>query len=364
MSLTTISSTARSALEAFFKGIPQIDHQHKILPIVALTFAIPSLTSAAEVNIYSARQPFLIQPILDDFTEQTQIETNIVYAQRGLVKRMIKEGNRSAADIVLTSDVAPLYQLSKLNLTQAIKNTTLEKNIPEKFRDPAGNWFGLTTRARIIYAAKDRVDSSQLKNYEDLMSPRWKGRICSRSAKHNYMLSLLSAILLARGEEFTLQWLIKVKENLARKPQGNDRAQVKAIKEGVCDVALVNTYYFGKMLTNKRKPEQISWANAVNLIFPNQNNRGSHLNISGIALARNAPNTEAAIQLMEYLSSDRAQFLYAQKNYEFPVRQGTKTSRFLEEYMPTFKQDHIPLIELAKQHRKVLALIEQSEFDQ
>ncbi|EPJ45486.1 MAG: Fe3+ ABC transporter [Osedax symbiont Rs2] len=316
-----------------------------------------------EINIYSARQPFLIKPVLADFTKLTGIVTNIVYTSRNLVKRLALEGDRSAADLLLTSDVAPLYQMASLGLTQSVDSLILQRNIPARYRDPLGMWFGLTSRARVIYAAKDRVDPKQLTHYEGLMDKKWQGRICSRSAKHNYMLSLISSIILARGEQFTEQWLRGVKANLARKPQGNDRAQVKAISEGVCDVALVNSYYFGKMITNKRKPQQITWANSVNLIFPNQQGRGSHMNISGIALTKNAPNKDNAVALMEYLSSDRAQFIYAQQNHEFPVRADTEHSDLLKQYMPKFKADEINLAAIAQKHVLALELIHKVDFD-
>jgi len=325
--------------------------------------AVTAAVSAAEVNIYSARQPFLIAPILKEFTQQTGIVTNIIYTRNGLVKRLETEGNRTAADVILSSDVSPLHQLAKLRLTQSVDSEILKHNIPKHYRDPNNQWFGLTSRARIIYAAKDRVDPAQPIDYEDLTSKMWKNRICSRSANHNYMRSLIASIMIAKGEVFAEQWLRGLKENLARKPQGNDRAQVKAISEGVCDIALVNSYYFGKMLNNKRKNEQIQWANSVNLIFPNQDGRGSHMNISGIALSKNAPNKESAIRLMEYLSGDSAQYLYAQNNYEFPVRKATPHSKLLLEHMPSFKQDEVSLAAIAEQSERVTALLKRVKFD-
>jgi len=325
--------------------------------------AITTATSAAEVNIYSARQPFLIAPILQEFTQQTGIVTNIIYTRNGLVKRLQIEGNQSAADVVLSSDVSPLHQLAKLKLTQGVDSDILRRNIPQHYRDPNNQWFGLTSRARIIYAAKERVDPSLPIDYEDLTSAKWKNRICSRSANHNYMRSLIASMMIAKGETFTEQWLLGVKQNLARKPQGNDRAQVKAISEGVCDIALVNSYYFGKMLNNKRKSEQIQWAKSINLIFPNQSGRGSHMNISGIALSKNAPNRASAIRLMEYLSGDSAQYLYAQNNYEFPVRKATPHSKLLLEHMPNFKQDEVSLAVIAEQSDRVTALLKRVKFD-
>lgn len=318
--------------------------------------------SAQEVNIYSARQPFLINSILDDFTEQTGIVVNVVYSSKNIVRHLAQEGDLTAADLVLTSDVAPLYQMAQQELTQRVDSEILNSNIPAQYREPQGRWFGLTTRARIIYTAKERVKIGEITSYEDLMDSKWRGKICSRSLEHNYMLSLISSIILAKGEAFAEQWLFGFKANLARKPQGNDRAQVKAIYESVCDIALVNSYYFANMITNTRKPEQIKWANSVNLIFPNQSGRGAHMNISGIALTKYAPHRANAIKLMEYLSGDRAQYIYAQKNHEFPVKKQAGHSRVLKKYMPVFKQDNAALAEIAVAHKKALKLIRRVDF--
>ena len=211
------------------------------LTITASIIANTAFVSSAEVNIYSARQPFLISKILNDFTNSTGIVTNIVYAKQDIAQRLKLEGTFSAADIVLTSDIAPLYELAQLGLTQPVSSVLLKNNIPAEYRDPQQQWFGLTARARIIFASKARVESGEIIDYEQLVDKKWKGRICTRSGKHNYMLSLISSMIVASGEAATEQWLQGLKNNLARKPQGNDRAQVKAISEGVCDIALVNS---------------------------------------------------------------------------------------------------------------------------
>lgn len=323
---------------------------------------ISNFIAAQEVNVYSSRQPFMIKPVLEDFSEQTGIVVNIVYSKKDMVKQLTREGSLSAADLVLTSDVAPLYEMAQRGLTQKVESELLDNNIPQKYRDPQGLWFAITARSRILYVAKDRVLANEIQDYEDLMSEKWHARICTRSLKHNYMLSLVSAMILARGESYTQTWLSGIKRNLARKPQGNDRAQVKAISEGICDVAFVNSYYFAKMITNKRKPEQVEWAKSVNLVFPNQSNRGSHMNISGIALTKHAPHKENAIKLMEYLSSNRAQYIYAQQNHEFPVKLGIQHSKLLKQYMPKFKQDEAALADVAKLHNKALAIIERVDI--
>lgn len=337
----------------------------KMLTAVALSaiIATPAVQAADEVNIYSFRQAFLIKPLLDAFTEETGIKANVVFSKKGLLERIEHEGRNSPADILLTSDIGPLFDATEKGLLQPVKSELLEKNIPAKYRDQHGNWYGLTSRSRIIYASKDRVDASAIKSYEDLADPKWKGRICTRSGKHTYNLSLIGSMVAEHGEAETQQWLEGLKENLARRPQGNDRAQVKAVKEGVCDLALGNSYYFGKMITNKKKPEQIEWAQSVNLIFPNQDDRGAHMNISGAAVTKYAPHKDAAVKLIEFLSSDKAQQLYAEVNFEFPVRNGTQRSELITQYMGEFKEDGVSLQKIAELRSTAAKMVDKVGFD-
>mgnify|MGYP000076587218 FL=1 len=337
----------------------------KMLTAVALSaiIATPAVQAADEVNIYSFRQAFLIKPLLDAFTEETGIKANVVFSKKGLLERIEHEGRNSPADILLTSDIGPLFDATEKGLLQPVKSELLEKNIPAKYRDQQGNWYGLTSRSRIIYASKDRVDASEITSYEDLADPKWKGRICTRSGKHTYNLSLIGSMVAEHGEAETQQWLEGLKENLARRPQGNDRAQVKAVKEGVCDLALGNSYYFGKMITNKKKPEQIEWAQSVNLIFPNQDDRGAHMNISGAAVTKYAPHKDAAVKLIEFLSSDKAQQLYAEVNFEFPVRNGTQRSELIAKYMGEFKEDGVSLQKIAELRSTAAKMVDKVGFD-
>jgi iron(III) transport system substrate-binding protein len=337
----------------------------KMLTAVALSamIATPALQAAEEVNIYSFRQAFLIKPLLDAFTEETGIKANVVFSKKGLLERIEHEGRNSPADILLTSDIGPLFDATEKGLLQPVKSELLEKNIPAKYRDQQGNWYGLTSRSRIIYASKDRVDASEIKSYEDLADPKWKGRICTRSGKHTYNLSLIGSMVAEHGEADTQQWLKGLKDNLARRPQGNDRAQVKAVKEGVCDLALGNSYYFGKMITNKKKPEQIEWAQSVNLIFPNQDDRGAHMNISGAGVTKYAPHKDAAVKLIEFLSSDKAQKLYAEVNFEFPVRNGTQRSELITKYMGEFKEDGVSLQNIAELRSTAAKMVDKVGFD-
>ena len=313
----------------------------------------------SEINIYSYRQPFLIQPLTDAFTEQTGIKVNVAYLRKGMIERMKAEGKRSPADVVLTVDISRLAAVVEANLTQPVLNKTLEKNIPTIYRDPDNHWFGLTTRARIIYASKDKVSDGEVTTYENLADPKWKGRICTRSGTNAYTVALTSAIIHHHGAEKAEEWLRSVKNNLARKPQGNDRAQVKAIWAGECDIAIGNTYYMGKML---KDPEQKAWADSVRIVFPVFENGGTHVNISGIALAKHSPNKENAVKLMEFLSSPEAQKIYAFANFEYPIAPNAEPAELVKNW-GTFTPDDVNLMDLAKLRSTALKLTEIEEFD-
>jgi iron(III) transport system substrate-binding protein len=332
--------------------------------LIASTLMLAGVTSTAnaaeEVNVYSYRQPTLIEPLFAGFTEETGIKVNVVFAKKGLAERLVNEGANSPADLVFTVDIGRLNEVVEKGVVQAVQSKTLENNIPAQYRDPKGEWFGLTLRTRSIYASKDRVNLDDIKNYEDLANPMWKGKICTRSGKHAYNLALFASMIAHHGEADTEKWLEGVKANLARKPQGNDRAQVKAIKEGVCDLSLGNNYYFGKMINN---PDQKAWADAVTLTFPNQDNRGTHVNISGMALTKAAPNKENAIKLMEYLTETKAQTMYAEDNYEYPVKPGVAPSALVASW-GSFKADELPLSEIANLRKTAAKLVDKVGFDQ
>ena len=333
------------------------------LATLTTALAFNPMAQAEEVNIYSYRQPFLIEPLLKAFSEQTGIKTNVVFAKKGLLERLEHEGRNSPADILLTSDIGPLFDATKKDLFAPFSSEIINKNVPAQYRDPEGRWIGLTSRARLIYASKDRVEPGEITTYEELADPKWKGRICTRSGKHTYNLSLIGSMIAHHGEAEAESWLSAVKENLAQKPQGNDRAQVKAIKEGVCDIALGNSYYFGHMLTNEKQPEQKAWAESVNLIFPNQNDRGTHMNISGAGITKYAPHPDAAKKLIEFLTQEEAQRYYADVNFEFPVREDTPRSALIEKYMSNFKGDSINLQTVSSQRSAAAKMVDKVGFD-
>lgn len=328
-----------------------------LILMVCLTMTA-QFTWADSVNIYSFRQPFLIEPILAQFTKETGIETKVVFAKDGLIQRLKREGKLSPADVVLTSDFSKLLQVKEEGLSQAFNSDIVNQRIPAQFRDSEQHWVALTQRVRNIYSSKERVGKTAI-NYEDLANKEYKGRICTRSGKHPYNLGLIASLIVHNGEAATEQWLRDVKANLARKPQGSDRAQVQAIKEGLCDVSLGNSYYFGKMLEDK---EQVHWANAVELNFPNQANRGAHINVSGAVITKYAPHKAQAQTLLEFLSSDKAQAMYAELNMEYPVKTGVSPSKLVKSW-GDFKADPLALEKVAAKRKDALRLVDKVQFD-
>jgi len=331
--------------------------QIPLLSALAMVAALPVL--ADEVNVYSHRQPELVQPLFDAFTKETGIKVNVAFVDKGMVERLQAEGDRSPADLVMTVDIARLSQIVDAGVTQAVQSDVLTANIPAEFRDPANQWFGLTTRARVVYASKERVKDGEVTTYEDLTNPKWKGRICTRPGTHDYNLGLMAAMIFHHDEAYAKAWAEGVKANLAHKPEGNDRAQVKSIWAGECDIALGNTYYMGEMLAD---PEQAEWANSVRIVYPTFEGGGTHVNVSGVAMTKAAPNHDAALKLMEFLSSDEAQKIYAETNHEFPVKPGVPQSEIVASW-GSFTPDNVNLMDLAKLRPTALKLMEEVNFD-
>lgn len=318
--------------------------------------AMPAL--AEEVNVYSHRQPELIQPLFDAFTKETGITVNTAFVDKGMVERLQAEGDRSPADLVLTVDVARLGEVKDAGVTQAVEDEMLDV-IPADLRDKDNQWFALTTRARIVYAHNERVADGDVTTYEDLADPKWKGRICTRSFTNDYNVALTAAFLAHHGEEETLTWLQGIKDNLAKRPEGGDRDQVKSIWAGECDISLGNTYYMGAML---KDDEQKEWADSVRIVFPTFEDGGTHVNVSGVAMTKSAPNRDAALQLMEFLVSDEAQKIYAETNNEFPVKEGVEKSELVASW-GEFTADDLALSEISDLRPKALDLIEQVNLD-
>lgn len=326
-----------------------------ILTGAAMSFA--STACAADmVNVYSYRQPTLVKPLFDAFSKKTGVTVNVLFAKKGLIERIKVEGAKSPADLIFTTDIGRLSGAAAAGITQPVNSATINANIPAAYRDKDDNWFGLTTRARVAFASRARVKQNAI-TYEELADPKWKGKLCIRSGQHVYNIALFASMIAHNGEEKTQKWLTGFKNNLAHKPAGNDRAQVKDVYSGKCDIAIGNTYYMGKMETNDKHPEQNKWAKSVKLLFPNSDGRGTHVNISGVALAKHAPNKENAIKLMEFLSSDEGQNLYATAVYEYPVKLGVPWSIRTKNW-GMFKPDTLSLNDIAKYRKRASELVD------
>lgn len=329
-------------------------------PLLLATAAALPLPALAEVNVYTTRQPDLIQPVIDAFTAETGIAVNLAFVEEGLVERLVAEGGRSPADLVMTVDIGNLQQVVDAGVLQPVQSDVLEAAIPANLRSPDDLWFALTERARIVYASKDRVAEGEITTYEDLADPKWEGRICSRSGTHNYSLALLAAVIAHHGEDYARTWAEGLRSNLAVKPQGGDRDQVRSIWAGECDIALGNTYYMGQMLED---PEQVEWTEAVRIEFPVfEETGGTHVNVSGIGMTQAAPNREEALQLMEWLVSPEAQAIYAEENHEYPVVEGAAISELVSSW-GELVPDTLDLTELAGFRDDALRIMEEVNFD-
>ncbi|ELI1840532.1 Fe(3+) ABC transporter substrate-binding protein [Vibrio fluvialis] len=330
------------------------------LSAIACSVLAPSVMAAEEVNVYSYRQPFLIEPMFKEFTQETGIKVNVKFAKEGIAEKLAQEGEYSPADVILTSEFSRLFELSDKGLTQPVNSRVIDENIPAQYRDSSEEWFTLTVRTRSVYSSRDRVGKlGDDFDYLDLAKPEYKGKICTRSGKHPYNIALVAAMIANHGEAQTKTWLEGLKANLARKPQGNDRDQVRAIKEGLCDLSLGNSYYLGKMLEDK---EQKSWAESVYINFPGQNVQGTHVNVSGMAMAKYAPNRDNAVKLMEFLTGETAQHMYAEVNYEYPVKPGVERSKLVASW-GEFKSDSLPLEKIADNHATAIKLLDEVKFD-
>lgn len=333
------------------------------LALVAGSLFLAAMPSRAEetVNIYTYRQPPLIEPLLDAFTKETGIKTRVVFADTGLVERLEREGANSPADLLLSTDVYRLVEAAQKGLAQPVDDPAINQEIPANLRDAENRWFGLTMRARVAYVSKDRVKNKAI-TYEELAGPEWKGRVCLRPGQHVYNLGLISAMIAHRGEAATKEWLTGIKANLAFKPSGNDRAQAKSVHTGECDLGIANTYYMGKMMTETKEREQQEWARAVRIVFPSSPEMPTHVNISGMMLTKSAPNKEAALKLMRFLASPKAQQIYAQGNFEYPVNPNVTPDEIVKAW-GSFTPDPMPVAELAKHMKRASELVDEVGLD-
>jgi iron(III) transport system substrate-binding protein len=325
--------------------------------VAAAATAAPAQTG--EVNVYTYRETKLIQPLFDAFTQDTGIKVNVISASSGLEQRIKTEGANSPADVLLTVDIGRLEDAVRAGITQPIKSETLDKVVAPQYRDPEGHWYGVSLRARVIYASRERVKQDKI-TYEELADPKWKGKICIRSGQHIYNNALFAAVIAKFGEAKAEAWLKGLKANLAHKPSGGDREQARDVAAGKCDIGIGNTYYWALMLN--KNPAQKPWAEATRVILPTFKDGGTHVNVSGVVLVKTAPNKASAMKLIEWLVGEKAQRMYADMNYEYPVRAGVAVNPTIAGY-GTLKPDALPISRIADNKKAAADLVDKVGFD-
>jgi iron(III) transport system substrate-binding protein len=324
--------------------------------------AVPghALAQAGEVNVYTTREAGLIKPLFDAFTKETGITANTIFIKDGLTERVRSEGANSPADVMITVDAGRLIELVEAGVTQNIDSDALEEAVPENLRGENGEWFALSLRSRVAYVSKDRVKDTEL-TYEGLADPKWKGKLCIRSAQHPYNTELIAAYIAHHGEADTQKWLEGMKANLARKPAGGDRDGAKDILAGTCDIAVANSYYVG-LMRNSKEEQQRGWGEAINVILPTFEDGGTHVNITGAAVAKNAPNRDNAVKLLEYLVSPAAQAIYAKQNFEYPVTEGAEVDATVSSF-GKLEADDTSLTEIVSHRKQASELVDKVGFD-
>lgn len=327
--------------------------------IVPVSF---SALASDDLTLYTTREPGMIQPLLDSWTKSSGIKVNTVYIKDGMLERVKAEGQNSPADLLMTVDVGNLVDLVEVGVTQPVESETLKSAIPANLRGADNQWFALSMRARVLYAEKDLPIDNW--HYEQLANPEYKGKVCLRSGQHPYNTALVAAMISHHGEAKTETWLRGVKDNLARKATGGDRDVARDILGGICDIGLANSYYVGQMKSAKEGSDARKWGDAIKVVKPTFEQGGTHVNISGAAVARHAPNKDNAVRLMEYLVSAPAQQIYAEANYEFPVLKGVALDPIISAAIGEINVDSIPLTEIVKHRKQASLLVDKVGFDQ
>ncbi len=336
-------------------------HTMTAAAFAVLTSFAAAPAAAQELNLYTTREPGLIKPLIESFTQTTGIKVNTIFVKDGLPERLEAEGAKSPADVLMAVDFGNLTDLVEKGLTQPIQSKTLTGAVPSNLRGTNGEWFALSLRARVLYADKNLGISSI--TYEDLADPKWKGKICSRSGQHPYNTALVAAFLAHHGQQKTETWLRGVKANLARKATGGDRDVARDIMGGTCDIGLGNSYYVGLMRSGAGGTEQTKWADAIKVLLPMFQDGGTHVNVSGAAVAKNAPNRDLAVKFLEYLVSADAQKIYAEANFEYPVRADAAVHPIIGA-LGSLKVDRTLLADIARHRGAASKLIDKVGFDQ
>lgn len=325
--------------------------------------AVTATAAAADVSLYTTREPKLIQPLLDEFTKDTGIKVNTVFVKDGLIERVKAEGEKSPADVLMTVDIGNLLDLVEAGITQPVQSQILNDTIPANLRGADNQWYTLSLRDRVAYVAKD-LNVNAL-TYEAFADPKWKGKVCIRSGQHPYNTALIAAMIAHNGAEATEAWLRNVKNNLGRKASGGDRDVARDILGGICDIGIANAYYVGRMKNAEPGTDARKWGDAIKVVrptFANEKSRGTHVNISGASVAKYAPNKQNAVKLLEYLVSDKAQSLYANANYEYPIKEGVKLDPVVASFGPLVV-DPLPLTEIAKHRKLASELVDKVGFN-
>ena len=320
---------------------------------------LPALAQSGEVNVYTYRETKLVQPLFDAFTKDTGVKVNVVSASSGLEQRMKAEGANSPADVLLTVDIGRIDDAVQAGVTQPIKSDVIDKTVPAQYRDPDGHWAGVSMRARVFYVSKDRVKQDTF-TYEELADPKWKGKICVRSGQHIYNNALIAAYIARYGEAKAEEWLKGVKANLAQKPSGGDRETARDVAAGKCDIGIGNTYYWALMMN--RDADKKPWAEATRVVLPTFAGGGTHVNLSGVLLAKNAPNKANGVNLIEWLAGESAQKIYADMNYEYPVRAGVAVDPTIAGY-GKLNADTLPIAKIAASRKTASTLVDKVGFD-
>jgi iron(III) transport system substrate-binding protein len=329
-----------------------------VVAIAATAAAGSALAQSGEVNVYTYREAKLVEPLFDAFTKDTNIKVNVISASSGLEQRIKTEGAHSPADVLLTVDIGRLEDAVRASITQPIVSPALDKVIASQYRDPEGHWYGISLRARVIYASKERVKQDRI-TYDELADPKWKGKICIRSGQHIYNNALFAAYLAKHGEAKAEAWLRGLKANLAQKPSGGDRETARDVAAGKCDIGIGNTYYWALMTKN---PAQKAWADATRVVLPTFEGGGTHVNVSGVVLAKHAPNKANALKLIEWLAGEKAQHIYADMNYEYPLRAGVAINPIIAGY-GDLNPDPLPLSKIAAAKKAAAALVDTVGFN-
>ncbi len=334
---------------------------HLGLAVAAALTGLPASGALAQsVNLYTTREAALIQPLAEAFEKKSGIKINTVFLKDGLAERVAAEGANSPADLLMAVDIGNLVDVVDKGVTQPITSPAIEAAVPAALRDPQNRWVSLSLRARVLYAGKDQKLTGF--TYDDLADPKWKGKVCIRSGQHPYNTALIAHYIARNGEEKAEAWLKGVKANLARKAGGGDREVARDILGGICEVGFANSYYVGLMRSGAGGPDQKKWGEAIDVVLPTFKDGGTHVNVSGAALAKNAPNKDAAVKFLEFLVSDEGQELYARQNFEFPVKAGAKTDPIIMG-LGTLKPDTVSLLEVAKHRKAASLLVDKVGFD-